>query len=657
MERETPFYRFNTVVVGSGAAGLCAALHLWESGVRSVALVTEGMKTGTSRNTGSDKQTYYKLTLSGKEPDSVREMAKTLFSGGCVDGDLALCEAAGSVRAFFRLVELGVPFPANGSGEYVGYKTDHDPRTRATSAGPYTSRYMTEALERRVRELGVRIFDRQMAVRLLTEEEAGGRRAVGVLALNLAALSDEAERFSVFAASNVVWATGSEAGMYRASVYPASQWGSTGVLFEAGASGKNLTESQYGLASTRFRWNLSGTYQQCLPRYISTDRDGGDEREFLEEGFSSAGKLLDAVFLKGYQWPFDPRKMANEGSSLIDVLVYREEVIRGRRVMLDFTRNPSRLMRGGHPDFSLLGGEALSYLRNCGALLETPFERLERMNPAAVGVYRDHGIDLARDRVDVSVCAQHNNGGIAADAWWESGIRRLFPVGEVNGSHGVYRPGGTALNAGQVGAMRAAEYIAHRGTEEPPEKEPFLARHGDSLRALRRLAADALGGGEAPDLPAEIAALQDRMTRHGAFIRSREGVRQAMEENRSQHRALLTRLRVRQAGELPMLFRLLDLLTAQYVYLSALDDCISRGGASRGSYLIYDPAGTLPKPGLEECFRCVPGEGDTGHIQEVTYDPRTETCRFLWRPVRPIPEENQWFETVWRSWREGEIYD
>ena len=33
-------------------------------------------------------------------------------------------------------------------------------------------------------------------------------------------------------------------------------------------------------------------------------------------------------------------------------------------------------------------------------------------------------------------------------------------VGEVAASHGVYRPGGTALNAGQVGSMRAAQYIA-----------------------------------------------------------------------------------------------------------------------------------------------------------------------------------------------------
>ena len=54
-----------TAVVGSGAAGLNAASRLFAFGQRDVVLVTEGMGCGTSRNTGSDKQTYYKLTLAG----------------------------------------------------------------------------------------------------------------------------------------------------------------------------------------------------------------------------------------------------------------------------------------------------------------------------------------------------------------------------------------------------------------------------------------------------------------------------------------------------------------------------------------------------------------------------------------------------------------
>ena len=52
----------HTAVIGSGAAGLNAADCLWKRGVRDMALVTERMNAGTSRNTGSDKQTYYKLS-------------------------------------------------------------------------------------------------------------------------------------------------------------------------------------------------------------------------------------------------------------------------------------------------------------------------------------------------------------------------------------------------------------------------------------------------------------------------------------------------------------------------------------------------------------------------------------------------------------------
>ena len=130
--RQIKVYSLNTVVVGTGAAGYNAADRLWGFGQRDIAIVTEHINAGTSRNTGSDKQTYYKLTLSGGDPDSVREMAQTLFEGQCVDGDNALCEAALSAQGFLRLVGLGVPFPRNAYGEYIGYKTDHDPRRRAT---------------------------------------------------------------------------------------------------------------------------------------------------------------------------------------------------------------------------------------------------------------------------------------------------------------------------------------------------------------------------------------------------------------------------------------------------------------------------------------------------------------------------------------------
>ena len=104
--------RCNTAIVGSGAAGFNAADRLWQLGQHDIVLVTENRDGGTSRNTGSDKQTYYKLTLSGGDPDSVREMADTLFAGRCVDGDIALCEAALSTQCFLKLSSWACRSPA-----------------------------------------------------------------------------------------------------------------------------------------------------------------------------------------------------------------------------------------------------------------------------------------------------------------------------------------------------------------------------------------------------------------------------------------------------------------------------------------------------------------------------------------------------------------
>ena len=89
--------KVNTLVIGSGAAGLAAALRLKNEGVDDLLLLSEGLNRGTSINTGSDKQTYYKLGIYGMEPDSPGLLGQTLFDGGSVHGDVALVEATNSV--------------------------------------------------------------------------------------------------------------------------------------------------------------------------------------------------------------------------------------------------------------------------------------------------------------------------------------------------------------------------------------------------------------------------------------------------------------------------------------------------------------------------------------------------------------------------------
>ncbi len=652
-------YFLNTAVVGSGAAGLNAADRLIEGGQEDVALITEGINKGTSRNTGSDKQTYYKLTLAGDEQDSVQEMARTLYEGGSMDGDLALVEAALSAQCFYRLVDIGVPFPHNKFGEFVGYKTDHDPRQRATSAGPLTSRYMTEKLEKKVQNKRIDIFDGCQVIDILTHKQ----EVVGLLALNLEHLDDPEKRYILFNVCNVIFATGGPAGMYATSVYPESQTGATGTALEAGIKGKNLTESQYGIASIKFRWNLSGTYQQVLPRYVSTAQDGSDEREFLMDYFEDPNSMLDAVFLKGYQWPFDPRKTEDYGSSLIDVLVYNEIVNKNRRVWLDFTRNPKPAAEDGQLDFSLLGEESYNYLENSDALFGTPIERLQHMNQPAIELYRDHGIELTEEYLEIAVCAQHNNGGLSGNIWWESNLSHFFPVGEVNGTHGIYRPGGSALNSGQVGSMRAAQYINHNYTGEPRNKSEFSSIVRPQVQKKIDLASVFLNGAGAGSDSGDVFTVREmrkrlgrRMSRCGAHIRSLSKAEQAAHEARMDLEQIGKKTKINSPEQLGEAFKNYDLLIAQYVYLKAVKNYIKNGGSSRGSYLVYDPRGELPVSGIPEEYRCQLADGELeDKIQEVYFNKDDMEVEFNWRSVRELPREKSWFEKVWTKFREGEI--
>jgi len=388
-------YSYDCIVIGTGAAGYNAAARLKQFGV-NVAIVTEGVNCGTSRNTGSDKQTYYKLGLGGDFPDSVYKMAQNLFDGGSVDGDNALCEAALSSRCFLNLCELGVEFPVNRYGEYVGYKTDHDPYARATSAGPLTSKFMTEALQKKVESLDIDIFDGYYVAKILKNEG----KVAGLLTI-------KDGEVCAFRCPDVVMATGGPAGIYADSVYPLSHTGSSGLAILAGAKMQNLSLWQYGLASVNPRWNVSGTYMQVLPRLVSIDEDGV-EHDFLWDYFEDKYFGLTLVFLKGYQWPFDPKK-AEKGSSLIDMIVYKECVDKKRKVYLDFTKNPFEI------DFTKLSDEAYDYLNKAGATFGLPIDRLAKMNTPAIELYKNKGVDLTKEYLEIALSAQHNNGGVAVD--------------------------------------------------------------------------------------------------------------------------------------------------------------------------------------------------------------------------------------------------
>jgi len=638
-----PLTWVHTLVIGSGAAGLNAAVQLAAQGIDDVLILTEGLRMGTSINTGSDKQTYYKLSLCGADADAPRLMADTYFAGGSMHGDLALVEASLSARGFFNLLGLGVPFPRDAFGQAVGYKTDHDPRQRATSVGPYTSREMCRALIDEARRRGIGIREKRNVVALLTTGTGGAKRTCGAVAL------DGRGRFEAYGAENVVFAVGGPGGLYATSVYPAVHTGAIGLALMAGARAQSLPESQYGMASVKFRWNVSGTYMQVVPRFISSAADGTDEVEFLRPYFASAGEMNSMVFLKGYQWPFDPRKVVG-GSSLIDILVYIETVTKGRRVFLDYRRDPNDFA------FEALSDEARTYLANSNALLSTPIARLEAMNPGAVRLYQEHNIDIRREPLEIGVCAQHNNGGLAANHWWESvNIKHLFPVGEVNGSHGVYRPGGSALNAGQVGGLRAAEFIAHRYAGWTVAWEAVeaaaAAAVADALDYLDRGASAAISWKAVRD------EMRARMSEAGAHIRSPAALDAAVAAAKQQWRRLSADgCACKGAGSRIEALRNRHLCLAHRAYLEAVRFQVASGVGSRGSALVLaGEGGVSAHPALGPHWRFArEDESFRDRVLETEVHGDKVACR--WVPRRPIPESDLWFETAWAAFRDGKIY-
>ncbi len=646
-------YAVDTLVIGSGAAGLNCAECLHRLGERSLAVVTERLGAGTSNNSGSDKQTYYKLGVFGDVPDSPMDLAQTLFQGGMCHGDTAYVEALGSVPAFFHLVENGVRFPFNRYGGYVGYKTDHDPRQRATSAGPKTSMQMFATSLAQCRRREIPIFDGYEIIRLLSAGSGEAKHVIGALALNRQRLAEADHGLTVFAANNVVLATGGPGEMFATSVYPRGQVGGHGLALQIGAWANNMAEFQFGLASTGFRWNLSGSYQQVVPAYFSTDAKGGAVRHFLNDYYETMAQVATNTFLKGYQWPFHAERLQGFGSSLVDIAVY-EERNQGRKVYLDLSRNP--VAGEGMNEFSLseLAEEARTYLERSGATAATPYQRLQQLNPPAIDIYSEHGVDL-KEPLEVAVCAQHCNGGLSVNLWWETTVKHLFAIGEVAGTHGV-RPGGSALNAGQVGGRRAAQYITARYQAEAPEVAQWLPQAAAQIEAeigqLKKLL-----GGSGPAASKVREGLQKTMDTAAGIVRKLPEVESAGEDVGRLHGKLARQQQQVSAAELPLAYQNEHLALTALITLQTIQDLIARGGGSRGSYMIVDRSGD----------RLVATKnGDRLPHRSENLEMRKEIVEARWHgekpevrvtPVRPLPDDDSWYETVWHRWRAGEIYD
>jgi succinate dehydrogenase/fumarate reductase flavoprotein subunit len=654
---KVPVFRSPAVVLGSGAAGLRAAVELKRRSV-DVLVVTRKLFWGTSAFSGSDKQTLH-TACTKHRGDDFTKMAQALGAGGAMDADVAYVEAVGSIDAMAGLKFLGLPLPEDRFGAVLRYQTDHDEYGRATSCGPRTSRLMVKVLAEEARRLQIPFLDHSTGFALLKDSSGGRERAAGLVLLNRT-VDENPYGLCVVLSPNVVLASGGPGELFRDSVYPKHCFGSLGMALAAGLVLTNLTEHQFGIGSLRseFPWNLSGTYVQVMPCIYSTD-ESGRQYNFLGDYYRSTQELVSNVFRKGYQWPFHASRTVDYGSSLVDLAIHRETRA-GRKVWLDFTRNPLPVPGDSPFDLGRLDADARAYLENNGALQALPIDRLRAMNPLAIELYRQYHKDLATQPLAFNVNHQHMNGGIDVDLWGRSSLDGCYAVGETAGTHGVTRPGGAALNAGQVFGQRCAAHISARLRRET-ERQADCAGLVPELRGALAWLQRNIGNEAGIDLDALASEVQGRMSDCAGFVCRAEAVAPALAAARALNdRIDRAGVRIADPKDLSVGVPRVQTALLSEAVLAALDFYIGRGGGSRGARMLCARHGTrVPetRSGALEDHRFL-AEDETHRARKILVrrapDGRLQISE---RAVRPIEDTGKiYFEKSWGAYLTGAIY-
>ena len=647
--RMIPIYECEALVLGSGAAGMRAVVELKRRGI-DVLVASTGLFAGTSACSGSDKQTLYTASTDYKGDNFIR-YAEGLCSGGAMNFSTAYVEAVGSNDAVGGLQFMGLPLPHDEQGAILRYQTDHDEAGRATSCGPRTSKLMVKVLFEEALRLDVPILPGCSGIQIVKETIEGEERVCGVIALHREEKRNEYGLIFI-RCKDLVIATGGPGELYRDSVYPHHCHGGLGLALEAGVKLCNVTESQFGIGTPRttFPWNLSGTYMQVMPRIYSVDAEG-NEINFLKRYYRSTREMVSNTFRKGYQWPYHSTRMLDYGSSLLDLAVFLEQQA-GRKVYLDFLRNPEPVNEGEVFSLDDLDPDVRAYLENNEALQELPIDRLRRMNPLAIELYRMHGTDLAAEPLEFAMNNQHMNGGILIDDWGRTNLQGCYAIGEAAGSHGVTRPGGAALNSGQVFGKRVAISIK-RLRDEKLDTPAGTASVKDAIEAaLKDADRFAQGSGREPkEVRTEIQA---RMSDFAGIICSADGVRSALLAAKDLRREVeADGLQVSAVSMVGQAFRWRHMAWVSEAVLTALDHYISNGGGSRGARAICSKDGTqCPDAKIEDLSRFRFVEEQAKDREEKLIVSRVaDGIEVSVLPVDLTPEvKREFFEKGWGSY-------
>ena len=532
-ERRRTFMKFidcDILVVGSGGAALRAAIAAKEAQPElSVLVATKGKPgaSGVTANSCSDRMAFH-ATLPTTEPggeDAWAYHADDIYRiGGKVsDKTLADVLAKNAAEAFEYLDRLEVPFVKK-NGIPDQFVTDGSEYARACYTGPRTAVHIERALVKHFKTLGINVLEYAMVVRLVHS----GDRLVGAVALDTREKDASKAIFGIRTPA-VILATGGGGMIYEHNVFPGGMTGDGFAMsYEAGAELVNMEFVQIGIASTKTKFNCSGSMMRSIPRLVNSEGE-----EFLAKYFpagTTAADIVNTVFKKGASWPVSYEHKTH----IIDIALYKEWKA-GRSTYLDFGRNPAGF------SFEWLTEENQARYRKemtsdlgDAARNRSPLERLREINQPSIDWFAEYGIELEKgDLIEVAACAQHFQGGIKIDGQARTTVPFVWAAGETaGGQHGANRPGGNALLDCQVFGRIAGEDAASRvRTLQAKKAQPSEGSEDEKLlSAVVEELIDEIAQSAARELSAvDFRQALQALTEAGAgIVRTEAGLRDAL---------------------------------------------------------------------------------------------------------------------------------
>jgi L-aspartate oxidase len=463
----------DVVVVGSGIAGLTAALYLREQGLHVTVVTKVNIDDGSTRWA----QGGIAAVLDPLDTPQAHAYDTEIAGVGLCDPQAVRVLVEEGPARIRELIRRGAEFDRNPDGSLMltregGHRADRIVHAGGDATGAEVQRALHEAVRR---DPWIRLVEHALVLDLM---RAADGRACG---LTLHVLGEGSEDgVGAILARAVVLATGGMGQIFSSTTNPSVSTGDGVAL--ALRAGAEVTDVEF---------------VQFHPTSFVTAgiAEAGSARD------ASAAPAVDAV-----QRPLISEALRGEGAHLVD-------------------ENGERFMVGQHELAELAPRDVVAkgiyrVLRATGAdhvYLDARHlgrEFLEGRFPTIMASTRAAGVDPATDLIPVAPAAHYASGGVRTDLHGRTSIPGLYACGEVacTGVHGANRLASNSLLEGLVFARRIADDIAR---DLPGQAEPARAA--------------AIGPAWVAD-PAIRTELQRAMTRGAGVLRSADSLDTAAKE-------------------------------------------------------------------------------------------------------------------------------